>query len=132
MLLNRRLTASLACLALWGLPARAETPATPLRFIPEQSDLLFEVKLPRQAVETLERARQESKDTMERGEFQGIPTVRIGQNFFAAIPGSTLLLSNKKDVLKLALDMHLGRGGKSLAESAGVAESVKLLPAEPL
>jgi hypothetical protein len=43
----------LACLALPGPRARAETPASPLRLVPDQADLLIQVHSPRQFTEGL-------------------------------------------------------------------------------
>jgi len=57
--------------------------------------------------------------------------VQIGKNFFAAVAGTALVISNKKEVLKLALDMQ-GKGGKSLANSAALAEAARALPEAPL
>src|SRR5262245_60190720 len=49
----RPLAAGLACLALVAAAARAEAPRSPLRLLPAETDLLVEVKQPRQLVEAL-------------------------------------------------------------------------------
>lgn len=79
-----------------------------------------------------ELARQDSKATIERGQHKSIPVLRIGNEFFAAAPGTTLVISNKKEVLERALELHLSKEGKSLANLQVVAEARKILPARPL
>src|SRR5262249_25084380 len=117
--------------------------AVALKFAPDPAPILVVIqgkdeKLLRRFMETAldvaaqELTRNESKDTIERATYGGTPTVRIGHNVFAAVAGSTLIVSNKKDVLQLALNVHHAKPGKSLATSAGVTEAAKLLPTAPL
>lgn len=79
-----------------------------------------------------ELARQDSKATIERGRYKSIPVLRIGNEFFAATPGTTLVISNKKEVLERALELHAAKEGKSLANLAAVADGRKILPGKPL
>jgi hypothetical protein len=79
-----------------------------------------------------ELARQESKDEVKKGDYKGIPGWKIGQNLLVAQAGAALVVSNNKDALGRALDLHLGAQKKSLAEHEGVREASKLLPEKPL
>ena len=54
-----------------------------------------------------EMARKELKDKPEFGSYRRIETVQIGKDFHAAIAGSALILSNKRDALQHALDCYL-------------------------
>jgi hypothetical protein len=81
---------------------------------------------------TQELARQESKEKIEKGSYKNVETVHVGKDFHAARVGAALLISNKDDALKLALDRHLDGGSKSLANVAAVRDSAKLLPPHPL
>jgi hypothetical protein len=76
-----------------------------------------------------ELARQESKEKVEKGSYKDIETVHVGKDFHAARAEKALLISNKEDVLKAALDRHLDHGQESLADVAAVKESAKLLSA---
>jgi hypothetical protein len=234
MRLFRTTAAGLLGLTLCAVAARAQTPSSPLRLVPEQTDLLVEVKQPRRLAETLttldmlqqlrefapvrelldstsyrrfyqlvayfekelgdrwptlldrlagrgaalgvvfqslhkdtaqfgvtptaallviegddeklmrtffrlglnvleqELARQEAKDKAVKRTYEGVQTVRIGDEFHAALAGGALLLSNTEKMLHAGLDRHLGQSKKSMAGVSGVAEAVKLLPADPL
>lgn len=79
-----------------------------------------------------ELARQESKEKVEKGSYKDLETVHVGKDFHAAQAGAALLISNKEEVLKLALDRHLDGGKKSLAGLAAVKDSAKLLPPHAL
>jgi hypothetical protein len=79
-----------------------------------------------------ELARQESKEKVEKGSYKEVETAHVGKDFHAARVGAALLISNKEEGLKLALDQHLDGGKKSLAGLASVKDSAKLLPPHPL
>jgi hypothetical protein len=79
-----------------------------------------------------ELARQESKDKIEKRSYKDIETVHVGKDLHAARLGAALVISNKEEGLKLALDQHLGGGKKSLAGVASVKDSARLLPPHPL
>src|SRR5262249_25137201 len=79
-----------------------------------------------------ELARQESKDKVQRSKFQGIDVAAIGKGLFLARPGPFLVASNRKEVVKYALGLALGKSTKSLAANPHVAASRKLLPKNPL
>jgi hypothetical protein len=223
MRLFRSLAGGLACLTLFAAVARADAPADPLRFVPEQADFFLEVKDPHKLCEvgtsmdllraayalppvrdyydstnarraaqllayfekqlgarapelldklagggvvlavrfadngaallvvqgtdadtmgkffqtgldviTQELARQESKDKVEKGSYQGAETAHLGKDLHAARLGAALLVSNKEEAIKLALDQHAAGGKKSLAASAAVKDSARLLPPHPL
>ena len=75
-----------------------------------------------------ELARQEeSKEAIKKGSYKDVRTVHVG-DFHAARAGAALLVSNKEEALHLALDRHLDGGKHSLAASAAVKDSAKLLP----
>jgi hypothetical protein len=88
----------------------------------------------RLALQVLEQelARREVKERPVKGQYQGVETVRVGDGFHAAVAGAALLLANNEAALHKALDLHLGRGGKSCADLPGPAEAAKLLPADAL
>jgi hypothetical protein len=79
-----------------------------------------------------ELARQEGKEPLVRGQYQGLPTAHAGNNFWLALAGSALLVANSEKALQTGLDRHLGREKKSLAGSKGLADSRALLPQGPL
>jgi hypothetical protein len=79
-----------------------------------------------------ELARQEAKEALQKGSYKELETVHIGKDFHVARAGAALLVSNKDDVLKMALDRHLDGGQKSLAGVAAVKDAAKLLPPNPL
>jgi hypothetical protein len=79
-----------------------------------------------------ELARQGAKEKIEKGSYKEIETFHLGKEFHAARVGAALLLSNKEEALKLALDQHLDGGKHSLAALATVKESAKLLPPKAL
>jgi hypothetical protein len=78
-----------------------------------------------------ELARQGAPAGAVRGADGGADTLRLGDDLHAARAGATLLVSNKADGLKAALDLALGRGdGESVAGKAAAAR--RLLPGDPL
>ncbi len=79
-----------------------------------------------------ELARQGAKERVEKGSYRDRDTVQIGTDFHAALAGPTLLISNKEEALRRAIDLALDGGKGSLAETTSVAEARKLLPAKPL
>jgi hypothetical protein len=219
MRLFRPLVGGLACLAVLAAGARADGPADPLRFVPEQADFFVEVVKPRKLLEAgtsnelfraayalppvrdfydstnarrakqllayfekelgasspelldklagggivlagkfadnpqpallviqgtdsnavskfwktglevlaQELARQESKEKVEKGSYKDAETAHVGKDLCAARVGAALLVSNKEEALKLALD-----GTKSLASLAAVKDAARLLPPGPL
>jgi hypothetical protein len=86
------------------------------------------------ALDVLEQelARQEGKEPLVRGQYQGLPTAHAGTDFWVALAGSALLLANSEKALQTGLDRHLGREKKSLAGSKDLADSRRLLPGGPL
>ena len=84
------------------------------------------------AVAEDELARQESKDVIVKGDYHGVPGYKIGKDFLVTRLGAALVLSNHKDALAKAIDLHLGKETRSLAVHPRVAEADKLLPEAPL
>jgi hypothetical protein len=224
MFRSRHCAGGLVVFALFVAPLRAEAPASPLRLMPDQAELLLQIKQPRRLVETItsldeikqlqnfsaikealgstnvrrfyqlvayferklgaswpelldrlaggglavsvkvgpnpapallvvqgtdgklmaqfaqiglelieqEMARQEKPVKIEKGSYQGLETASLGKEFHAAVVGPSLLIANNDKTLHAALDLHLGRGQKSMADKPGVAESADLLPKETL
>src|SRR5262249_22308816 len=79
-----------------------------------------------------ELARQESKEKIEAGSYRNVDTVNIGKDFHAARAGAAILISNKAEGLRPALDCHCDGGKKSLAHVAAVKDAAGLLPPHPL
>lgn len=79
-----------------------------------------------------ELVRQESKEKVEKQSYRGAEAVSVGKDFHAAVAGSTILISNKKEALKLALDLKDDGPAGSLASSEKVAAATKTLPSGPL
>jgi hypothetical protein len=77
-----------------------------------------------------ELARQESKEKIEKTTHRGIDAYKFG-DLMIARAGATLIVGNKKEALKLAIDVNAGEG-KSLADAAGPRDARKALPADCL
>ena len=91
-------------------------------------------KFKKLALELIEQelARQESKDKVEQSTYQNVETISIGEQLHFALAGKTMLLANKKEALTMALDLHAGKGNKSLADVKSLTDAKKLLPKDPL
>ncbi len=79
-----------------------------------------------------ELARQESKEHVERRTYRDCEGASVGKDLHLAVAGSALLVSNKEEALKLALDLHYDGPEKSLARADKVVAAGKLLPPGPL
>jgi hypothetical protein len=79
-----------------------------------------------------ELARQEAKERPVKSQYNGIETIQLGEQFHLALAGAAILISNNAKALERSLALHLGREKKSLAEVETIAESLKLLPKDPL
>jgi len=79
-----------------------------------------------------ELQRQEAKQKIEKITVDGTEVIKIGNDFRLATVGSTILIGNRDVALKMGLDLHHGKGGKSLADSESVKEAHKLLPKDLL
>src|SRR2546428_419837 len=93
-------------------PSRADT-ADVLRLIPHQADLLVKIEQPRTLVEA-------------------VINHRIGKDFYAAVVGSALVISNLEKGLQAAIDQHLDGGKHSLAQVDSVADARRLANPDPL
>ncbi|HUR52823.1 MAG TPA: hypothetical protein VMZ71_01745, partial [Gemmataceae bacterium] len=78
-----------------------------------------------------ELARQGSKEKPVRADYKGHTAVRIGDARFARV-GTTVLVSNKDEVLKAAIDLGTGKKGEGVARKKSLAAAKKLLPPDPL
>jgi hypothetical protein len=116
------------------LAAKSGTNPAPALFVVRAKDekaLEKFVKLSLDLVEQ-ELVRQESKQRIERGSYRDVETVQFGPDFHAARAGDALLISNKKEALHLALDLHRDGPAKSLTGSKLLADARKMLPADAL
>jgi hypothetical protein len=106
----------------------------PALLIVQGKDEQLQHKFFQAAVEIIEAelARQEAKQELKKHSHGDIEAVQIGKDFHAAVVGTTLLLSNKEEVLKMALALRHGEDSKSMAHSSRAAEARKLLPPDAL
>ena len=79
-----------------------------------------------------ELARQESKDRLEKFDCNGVAAFKVGNDLWVARADAALVVSNKKDALARALDLHTGKQKKSMASHAPLIAAGKLLPRAPL
>ncbi len=79
-----------------------------------------------------ELARQESKDKLEKGDYHGVPGFKVGSGLWLARAGAALVVSNKKEALARALDLHRGKDKNSMADHPPLREAGTLLPGSPL
>ncbi len=86
-----------------------------------------------EALEVLEGElkRQESKEKIAKGTYEGVVGHKIGDLFIARV-GATLIASNHKDAMAKAIRLHTGKDEKSLLDHTSVIESRKTLPTSPL
>ncbi len=127
--LVQRLTAGGAAL---GLKFASGNPPVVLVLQGNDAKLLEQFVQTSMEILQSELERQESKEKLTRGDYHGIPGFRVGE-LWVARAEATLILSNKKDAMARALDLHLGRGEqKSILEQPALAEAKKLLPKDSL
>jgi hypothetical protein len=74
-----------------------------------------------------ELARQGAKEKPERTEYKGHPAARVGDARFARV-GRTVLVSNKDDAVKAAIDLK----GDGVAKKKSIAAAKTILPPDPL
>lgn len=79
-----------------------------------------------------ELTRQEAKEKPVKGSYKGFYTVRVGNEFHAAVAGRALFLSNSEKALHAGLELHPSGGAKSMACAPAVGEAARLLPPQPL
>src|SRR5262249_38981166 len=79
-----------------------------------------------------ELMRQESKALLQRERYRGLAVVHLGKDFYAAVAGSALLISNVEKGMQAAIDLHLDGNKKSLAVVRGVADAHKLVGPDAL
>jgi hypothetical protein len=78
-----------------------------------------------------ELARQEVKERPTKGKYETVETIHFG-DFYGAVVGPTLPVSNNEKALQGVLDLYAGKSKISMAEVAAVADAAALLPADPL
>ncbi len=78
-----------------------------------------------------ELARQDVKERPRRESHNGVEVIRFGDQFHAAVLGSTLVISNVAKGIEAAIDLSKD-SSKSLLHSEKLAEARKLLPERPL
>src|SRR5262249_20287779 len=114
------------------LAGKAGGDNAPILLVIDGSDEALAEKFVKLVVNLFEEelARQESKEKVEKATYRGVDGYKLGDLRVARI-GAALLVSNNKDALKAALDLHAGEG-KSLADAAGPRDARKSLPADCL
>ncbi len=82
------------------------------------------------ALEVIEQelARQENKAKFAKESYQGVETFHLGDGFYGAINGSTILLSTKEAYLKESLDLAATKSKKNLENSKEIVDAAKRLP----
>ena len=88
-------------------------------------------KLAQELVEQ-ELTRQEAKERPTKITYRGVEVTRFGKELHVAVAGSSLAMSNAQAGMEHALNLHADGDKKSVLHSAGLAESGKLLPPDPL
>jgi hypothetical protein len=79
-----------------------------------------------------EAARADEKAGLTKGSHRGVETLHFGDDLRAAVLGSAILFSNDEALLKSAIDLHAGGGGKSCLDKPAVQEAAKLVPQDAL
>jgi hypothetical protein len=83
-----------------------------------------------------ELIRQGAKEKPKRKTYQGVEVVELSKDVLAARIGDALLLSNKGDTMKAALDQNAANQkdakAKNLANNRATADAKKILPGDPL
>lgn len=79
-----------------------------------------------------ELARQETPQELHRACYRDCDTARIGNDLFMARAGPALILCNKNDGLKAALDLFRDGEAKSLAGAVDLVDGRKQVPANAL
>src|SRR5262245_55207724 len=114
------------------LAAKAGGDNAPLLLVIDGTDEALAEKVLKLAVKLFEEelARQESKEKVEKKTYRDVDAYKIGDLRVARV-GAALLVSNKDEALKAALDVHAGQG-KGLVEAAGPRDARRALPADCL
>src|SRR5207237_5961978 len=76
-----------------------------------------------------EQARQEVREKPVRETYQGIETIRFGPKTHVALAGSAVLVSNRREAIERAVDLHIKGGEESLGSAPGPAAARELLDA---
>jgi hypothetical protein len=115
------------------LAAKVQTGDAPALLVVQGADTALMRRFVELGLQVLEQevARSESKERLQKSPYRGIETVRLGNDFHAAVCGSALLISNKAEGLHAALDLQIDGPKKSLVQSPKVAEARKLVPPDP-
>jgi hypothetical protein len=97
-------------------------------------DEAFLKRYTRLALEMLDQelTRLEVKERPQKGMYNGVETIRFEDKLYAAVVGSTLLLSNHEKALQLAIDTGRAHGKGSVAGLATLRDGRRLLPERPL
>lgn len=111
----------------------APNPA-PVVFVMQGHDEKLTTKFFQFALDAIgqEMARQEGTDPLVRADYHGLSVAHAGKDFWVAQAGPAIVVANSETALHSALDRHLGKEKKSLADSKLLAESRQLLPDKPL
>ena len=79
-----------------------------------------------------ELARQDAKEKVRSTKYRGVEALHLAKKVYAARVGAALVFTNKEAALKQAIDLHMDKGKKSLADHPSMAEAKTLLPKDLL
>ncbi|MHB1426192.1 MAG: hypothetical protein ACYC3I_23760 [Gemmataceae bacterium] len=79
-----------------------------------------------------ELTRQEVNNKIVKGLYKSYNIAHFGNEFYAAVAGGALLLSNSEKALHAGLNRHQSGGKKSMADVPGIREAARLMPPQPL
>lgn len=76
----------------------------------------------------LKRAGANPDFAIKTNQYQGIDVTKVGNDFFFAVHEKTIVISNKSEGLKAALDLEKGIKTGSMAEDKRLASATRILP----
>ncbi len=78
-----------------------------------------------------ENARAESKQEVKQGDFEGTPVTRVGKDFFTAVRGTTIFITNKDIAMKEGLRLATGKTSETVADHPSLVAARKLAGPSP-
>jgi hypothetical protein len=80
-----------------------------------------------------ELTRQGAKEMLARKKYQGVECIQIDKGFVAARAGDAIILATKGELLKAAIDLHVGsdKKAKSVAQTTATKDVAGILPPNP-
>jgi hypothetical protein len=111
-----------------ALAVKIDGPNSPAVFVVQGRDETLWRRAFKIVLEVTEQdlARKESKDKPNFGVYRHLDTVQIGKDLHAAVAGSALIFSNKKEALHAALDCFLDPKATNLSNAPEVKQAHEL------